>query len=69
MENLEYLEDIISRMRKEVDKMNKAQFAKDITKSERILVQYVRELQLASPRVWEDVMAVSQNRRKELTES
>lgn len=68
MKNLDYIKKLVYRIEEELNSMDKTTDPDAISKSERVLVQFVRELQLASPRVWEDIIAKSQSRREEIKE-
>lgn len=67
MENFEYLEALMGRIKDWFAEVAKAERMADISALERKGVEFIRELQLASPRAWEDVMRAAQKRRSELS--
>ena len=66
MENLDYIKSIIKRFEKQVDAINKAKTSNEISEAERELVPIMKDLQLAIPRLGNDITKLTRDRRMEL---
>ena len=66
MENLEYVKGVIARFEKQVDNINKAKTSEEISEAERELVPIMKDLQLAIPRLANDITRLTRDRRAEL---
>lgn len=66
MENLEYIKSIIERFEGQVDAIRKAETSNDISEAERELVPIMKDLQLAIPRLGNDITKLTRERRAEL---
>ena len=61
-----YVKDLIKRYEAAVTAVKKAEDPADITKQERLLQPVLKELQLAIPRVWDDFIIVTRERREQI---
>jgi len=66
MENLDYIKGIIERFEKQVDVIKKAETSNQISEAERELVPIMKDLQLAIPRLGNDITKLTRERRMEL---
>lgn len=66
MENLDYIKGILERFEKQVDIIKKAKTGNEISEAERELVPIMKDLQLAIPRLGDDVYKLSRERRVEI---
>jgi hypothetical protein len=67
-ENLAYVKELIKRYEASVRAVKKAECSEDITKQERLTQPLLKEMQLAMPRVWDDFIRTTSNRRQEIRE-
>lgn len=67
MEREKYFKQVLKDFDKELKAIKAAKNPSDISYHERNIRPLFIELQLALPRIEEDIVAVSQQRRKELT--
>ena len=68
MENRKYLDEVLSRIDAEIEKIRGATTSTEISSCERMLLPLLTEAQMVVPRIGEDIMKESQKRRKELIE-
>lgn len=68
MENIEYLKKLIKRIEDSVKIIKKAESPDQISEQERLTHPVLKEMQMATPRVWDDYIRVTRDRRKEITE-
>lgn len=68
MENRKYLDEVLGRIDKEIDKVRNAKTPTEISQCERMLFPLLTEAQMVVPRIGEDMMKEGQKRRKELAE-
>lgn len=67
--NMAYVKDLIKRYETAIRQIKKAEYPEEITKIEREVHPVVKELQMAIPRVWDDLVIVSRDRRLEIRDS
>lgn len=68
MENRKYLDEVLSRIDAEIEKIRGASTPTEISSCERMLLPLLTEAQMVVPRIGDDIMKESQKRRKELLE-
>ena len=68
MENLEYLKGLIKRIEYSVKIVKKAESPDQISEQERLTHPVLKEMQMVTPRVWDDYIRVTRDRRREITE-
>lgn len=68
MENLEYLKGLIKRIEDSVKVVKKAESPAQISEQERLTHPVLKEMQMVTPRVWDDYIRVTRDRRREITE-
>lgn len=68
MENLEYLKGLIKRIEDSVKIVKKAESPDQISEQERLAHPVLKEMQMVTPRVWDDYIRVTRDRRREITE-
>lgn len=68
MENLEYLKGLIKRIEDSVKVVKKAESPDQISEQERLSHPVLKEMQMVTPRVWDDYIRVTRDRRKEIAE-
>lgn len=68
MENLEYLKGLIKRIEGSVKIVKKAESPDQISEQERLTHPVLKEMQMVTPRVWDDYIRVTRDRRREITE-
>lgn len=66
MENLEYIKGVIKRFDEQVANVKKAKTSEEISEAERELVPIMKDLQLAIPRLGNDIAKLTRERRAEL---
>jgi hypothetical protein len=66
MENLTYIKGVLERFEKLIDNVNNAKSSFDISEAERELGPIMKDLQLAVPRLGNDVAKLVRERRAEL---
>lgn len=59
----DHFDTVVARMRGMFDKLASATTAMEVSKLEREGLELMRELQFAAPRVWDDFVRISQDRR------
>lgn len=67
--NMAYVKDLIKRYETAIRQIKKAEYPEEITKIEREVHPVVKELQMAIPRVWDDLVIASRDRRLEIRDS
>jgi hypothetical protein len=68
MENLKYLEDLIKRVKDSVKAVEKAESPNQISEQERLAHPVLKEMQMVTPRVWDDYIRATRKRRQEISE-
>lgn len=68
MENLKYLEDLIKRIKDSVKAVEKAESPNQISEQERLAHPVLKEMQMVTPRVWDDYIRATRKRRQEIAE-
>lgn len=68
MENLEYLKKLIKRIEGSVKIVKKAESPDQISEQERLTHPVLKEMQMVTPRVWDDYIRATRDRRKEIAE-
>lgn len=68
MENLEYLKGLIKRIEDSVKIVKKAESPDQISEQERLTHPVLKEMQMVTPRVWDDYIRATRDRRKEIAE-
>lgn len=68
MENLEYLKGLIKRIEDSVKAIKKAESPDQISEQERLSHPVLKEMQMVTPRVWDDYIRAARDRRKEIAE-
>lgn len=68
MENLKYLEDLIKRIKDSVKAIEKAESPDQISEQERLAHPVLKEMQMVTPRVWDDYIRATRKRRQEIAE-
>lgn len=66
MENLDYIKGVIKRFEGQVDAIKKAETSNQISEAERELVPIMKDLQLAIPRLGNDISKLTRERRVEI---
>lgn len=66
MENREYLDEVLTRIDAEILKIRGAKTPTEISQCERMLLPLLTEAQMVVPRIGDDIMKESQQRRKDL---
>lgn len=68
MQNLDYLKGLLKRLDASVKDIKSAETPQDVSEQERLIHPILKELQMVTPRVWDDFVKLCQNRRKEISE-
>lgn len=68
MQNLNYLKDLIKRVEASKKAIDKAETPQQISEQERSAHPVLKEMQMVTPRIWDDYIKAAQNRRKEIAE-
>lgn len=68
MENLEYLKKLIKRTEDSVKIVKKAESPDQISEQERLIHPVLKEMQMVTPRVWDDYIRATRDRRREIAE-
>lgn len=68
MQNLDYLKGLIKRVDGHVKAIKKAETPSEVSEQERLLHPILKELQMATPRVWDDCVKLTRDRRREILE-
>lgn len=68
MQNLDYLKDLIKRVEASVKAVQAAKTPEEVSAQERASHPILKEMQMATPRVWDDYIKVTRTRRQEITE-
>lgn len=68
MQNLDYLKELIRRVEASAKEVKKAQTPEEVSKCERDSHPILKEMQMATPRVWDDYIRLTRSRRQEITE-
>ena len=64
--NLSYVEKLLKRIGDGIKGIEKAETPRDVSEYERKIQPVLNELQMAAPRVWDDVSKASLKRRTEI---
>lgn len=68
MENIEYLKKLIKRIEDSVKIVKKAESPDQISEQERLTHPLLKEMQMVTPRVWDDYIRATRDRRREIAE-
>lgn len=68
MENLEYLKKLIKRIEDSVKIVKKAESPDQVSEQERLIHPVLKEMQMVTPRVWDDYIRATRDRRREIAE-
>lgn len=68
MENLDYLKGLIKRLDASARDIKKAETPQDVSELERSVHPVLKELQMATPRVWDDFVKLCRDQRKTIME-
>lgn len=68
MENLDYLKGLIKRLDAAARDIKKAETPQDVSELERSVHPVLKELQMATPRVWDDFVKLCRDQRKAIME-
>lgn len=68
MENLKYLKGLIKRIEDSVKAVEKAESPSQISEQERLIHPVLKEMQMVTPRVWDDYIRATRDRRREIAE-
>lgn len=68
MENLDYLKGLIKRLDASARDIKKAETPQDVSELERTVHPVLKELQMATPRVWDDFVKLCRDQRKNIME-
>ena len=68
MQNLDYLKDLIKRVEASKKAIDKAETPQEISIQERAAHPVLKEMQMVTPRIWDDYIKAAQSRRKEIAE-
>lgn len=68
MENLDYLKGLIKRLDASARDIKKAETPQDVSELERSVHPVLKELQMATPRVWDDFVKLCRDQRKNIME-
>ncbi len=66
MQNLEYLKGLVKRVEDSAKAIEKAETPQEVSEQERLAHPVLKEMQMVTPRVWDDYIKAAQNRRKEI---
>ena len=66
MENFDYLKGLIKRLDASVKDIKKADTPQDVSELERSVHPVLKELQMATPRVWDDFVRLCRDQRKHI---
>lgn len=66
--NLEYVKELIKRYENSIKTIKNATDPADISEQERQIAPVLRELQMAVPRICDDLVKISRKRRQEISE-
>lgn len=68
MENLDYLKGLIKRLDAAARDIKKAETPQGVSDLERTVHPVLKELQMATPRVWDDFVKLCRDQRKTIME-
>lgn len=68
MQNLDYLKGLLKRLDTSAKAIKKAETPQDVSEQERLIHPVLKELQMVTPRVWDDFVKLCRDRRKEISE-
>lgn len=68
MDNLNYLKGLIKRLDAAAKEITKAETPQEVSKLERDVHPVLKELQMATPRVWDDFVKLCRDQRKDIME-
>lgn len=66
--NIAYTKELIKRIEDSIKAIEKAEITSDISKQERLIVPVLKEIQMACPRIWDDVRLATKNTKMRLLE-
>lgn len=67
-DNLAYVKELIKRYEAAISAIKKTKDPTEITIQERKIAPVMNELQVAIPRIWDDLVRASRKRRQEIKE-
>ena len=68
MENLNYLKGLIKRLDASAKEIIKAETPQEVSELERSVHPILKELQMVTPRVWDDFVKLCRDQRKDIME-
>ncbi len=68
MENLKYLKTLIKRIEDSGKVIAKAETSAEVSEQERLIHPVLKEMQMVTPRVWDDYIKATRDRRREISE-
>lgn len=68
MKNEKYFKDVLRRYDKQVKELKAAKSPNEISRCERMLFPLLTEMQMALPRLGDDIFQLCRDRRKEILE-
>lgn len=68
MENFDYLKGLIKRLDASAKDIKKADTPQDVSELERTVHPVLKELQMVTPRVWDDFVRLCRDQRKHIME-
>ena len=68
MDNLEYLKGLIKRLDASARDIKKAETPQGVSELERTVHPVLKELQMVTPRVWDDFVKLCRDQRKNIME-
>lgn len=68
MQNLDYLKKLIKRLEATEKAIKKSETPNEVSEQERLVHPVLKEMQMVTPRVWDDFVRFTRERRKEIAE-
>lgn len=66
-QNLNYLKTLIKRYEDSVKTIKKAETHGEVLEQERLIQPVLKEMQMVTPRVWDDFVRITRERRVEIS--
>lgn len=66
--NIAYTKELIKRIEDGIKVIEEAELSRDISKQERLIMPLLKEIQMACPRIWDDVRLATKNTKQRLLE-
>lgn len=66
MQNMDYLKGLIKRVEDSAKAIGKAETPQEVSEQERLAHPVLKEMQMVTPRVWDDYIKLAQKRRNEI---